>query len=276
AMTDPDPRVAGKGMEELANQGIIVEEGLLQSQAEKLNPGFIKRMKTGRPYIRLKLAMSLDGRTAMASGESKWITGTLARQDVQAWRARSSVIMTGIGTVLADNPSLNVRASELPDYYEQPETLRQPLRAIIDTHLSISGEEKTLDLPGQIVMFTGTEDPDHEQMLEEKGVDVVYLPNRSGGTDLVRTCESLAVDYEANEVLLECGANLSGAMLREELVDELIIYMSPMLMGSEARGLCNLPWIENLNQSIHLDIQDIRAIGKDWRIIAKPYITESE
>ncbi len=268
AMEDPNPQVAGQGLQQLQAARIDTLSGVLQAQAEALNPGFIKRMREGRPYVRAKMAMSLDGRTAMASGESQWITGAAARQDVQTLRARSSAIVTGIGTVLTDDPSMTVRASDLPLHLEQPESLRQPLRVIVDANLSMPVHAKMLSLPGKTLVFTATDDLDMQEDLREAGAEVVYLPSREGYVDFVAMYQQLA-EREVNEVHLEAGANLAGAMLQAQLVDEVMIYMSPTLMGDKARGLFHLPHLEQLEQRLHLDITDMRAVGQDWRISAR-------
>lgn len=266
AMEDPNPQVAGNGLHQLTEAGIEVASGLMSAEAEQLNPGFIKRMHTGRPYLRSKLAMSLDGRTAMASGESKWITSSAAREDVQRLRARSSAIVTGIGTVLADDPSLTVRLDELGD------DLRQPLRVVLDPHLSMPLEAKMLGLSGRTLIITAVAEDDPltegvREQLQAKGAEVVSLPNGHDTIDLVAALELLG-QLEVNEVLLETGATLSGAVLRAGLVDELVIYMAPKLMGDGARGLFKLPGIDTMKQAIDLDIREMRAIGCDWRITA--------
>ncbi len=269
ANVDPNPLVSSKGIEQLVNAGIVVETGILSQEAGKLNPGFCTRMQRGRPYVRCKLAMSLDGRTAMASGESQWITSLAARADVQALRARSSAIMTGAGTILADDPRLTVRENELPKFYPTPPFIRQPLRIIVDEHLSIPTNAKILSESGKTLIFTSTYDEGIKNALEKKGAEVIYLPSQTGGIDLTVMAQKLATDYEVNEVHLETGATLGGAMLRAGLVDELVIYMAPVLMGSKARSLFNLPNINVMSESIPLKIEDIRAVGNDWRITAK-------
>ncbi len=260
AMQDPNPRVAGEGLERLRVQGIEATVGLLKSQAEALNPGFVTRMRTGRPFVRNKLAMSMDGRTAMASGESLWITGEPARLDVQRLRARSSAIVSGIGTVLSDDPSLNVRL-------EGQE--RQPLRVVLDPRLSMPDTAKMLELPGETLVITAVEPDDAWESLESRGAEVVSLPGGPDRVDLAAMLELLA-EREVNEVLLETGATLSGAMLRAGLVDELVVYMAPKLMGDSARGLFRLPGLDAMADAIDLDIDDIRAVGRDWRITARP------
>ncbi len=268
ATTDPNPIVYRKGIGQLSKAGITVDTGILSQEAEQLNQGFFMRMRHNRPYVRCKLAMSLDGRTAMASGESKWITSNDARLDVQCLRARSSAIMTGAGTVLSDDPQLTVREDELPCQlpFDKWATLKQPLRAIIDTHLSMPKDARMLSLPGQTVIFTASKNEAIKSMLEKVGAHVIYLPGKDREVDLPAVCQQLAEEYEVNELFLETGATLSGSMLRAGLIDELVIYMAPMIMGNKARGLFNLPDLASLNQHIPLSIIDIRAIGRDWRI----------
>lgn len=258
AMQDPHSRVAGQGLQQLREAGIEVETGVLESQARDLNPGFIKRMQTGRPYVRSKLAMSLDGRTAMASGESKWITSDAARQDVQRLRARSSAIITGVGTVLADDPSMTVRLEG---------TERQPLRVVLDTHLSMPTNSKMLQQAGRTLVMTCSEDEEAKEVLEQAGAEVICTPFHSNTVDMQAVLDTLG-EIEINEVLLETGATLSGAMLKAGLIDELVIYMAPVLMGDNARGLFRLPGLDSMEQKINLNISDIRAVGQDWRITA--------
>ncbi|MDM8547398.1 bifunctional diaminohydroxyphosphoribosylaminopyrimidine deaminase/5-amino-6-(5-phosphoribosylamino)uracil reductase RibD [Candidatus Venteria ishoeyi] len=265
AMQDPNPQVIGNGIKQLQAAGIEVKTGVLQADAEKLNPGFISRMCKGRPYVRCKLAMSLDGRTAMKSGESYWITGEAARRDAQSLRARSSAIMTGVGTVLTDNPSMNVRPGELPEHFSIPENLRQPLRIVVDHHLSLPADAKLLGLPGQTLVVTASDDPESQADLKAAGAEVLYLPAKEGGIDLAALCQLLG-DQEINELHLECGANLAGAMLRAKLIDELVLYVAPVLMGDSARGLFHLPGLELMAERIPLKIADMRAVGQDWRV----------
>jgi diaminohydroxyphosphoribosylaminopyrimidine deaminase/5-amino-6-(5-phosphoribosylamino)uracil reductase len=215
-------------------------------------------MQTGRPFVRNKLAMSLDGRTAMASGESKWITSEAARQDVQRLRARSSAIVTGVGTVLADDPSMTVRLEGAK---------RQPLRVVLDTHLSMPTTARMLQQTGRTLVMTCSDDEAAKEALQHAGAEVVCLPFCSDVVDMQAVLDTLG-ELEVNEVLLETGATLSGAMLKAGLIDELIIYMAPILMGDKARGLFRLPGMDSMDEKVDLNISDIRAIGQDWRITA--------
>ncbi|HKJ76205.1 MAG TPA: bifunctional diaminohydroxyphosphoribosylaminopyrimidine deaminase/5-amino-6-(5-phosphoribosylamino)uracil reductase RibD [Gammaproteobacteria bacterium] len=260
AAGDPNPRVSGEGLGRLQAAGIEVEEGLLRGQAEALNPGFVRRMRDGRPFVRSKLAMSLDGRTAMASGESRWITSEAARTDVHRLRARSSAIVTGIGTVLADDPSLTVRLEDLPEP-------RQPLRVVLDPRLSLPESARMLSLPGRTLVVTAADDPEQQERLEAAGAEVLRLPGGPDSIDLPAMLEELG-RREVNEVLLETGATLSGAMLQAGLLDEIVVYMAPLLMGDGARGLFHLPGLEEMAGRVELEIDEMRAVGRDWRITA--------
>lgn len=265
AMPDPNPQVAGRGMQAIADAGIETSIGLLQKEAESLNPGFIKRMQTGRPYVRLKQAISLDGRTAMASGESKWISGEPARADVQRLRAQSCAIITGSGTVLADDPSLNVRDMDIG---------RQPLRVVIDSVLSMPETAKMLSLEGETLVVTASGDADRVALFVNAGAEVLCLPGGVGKVDLPALLQHLAAQ-EINEVLIEAGTVLSGGLLSAGLVDELVVYLSPHIMGNAARGMFNLPAIENMAERMSLEFKDVTTVGDDLRITASPvYKTE--
>ncbi len=258
AMLDPNPLVSGQGIQELKDNNIEVEVGVLQAQAEQLNPGYIKRMQTGRPRVINKMAISLDGRTALESGESKWITSEDARHDVQKLRARSSCILTGVGTILADDPSMTVRIDGI---------LQQPLRAIIDTHLSTPLDAKILSQQGKTIIFTGRDDEGDRQRFAKHGIEVIKIPQKGSNLDLRAIVDYLG-KLEINEVLLEAGATLSGAMLEAGLIDELVIYMAPILLGNKSRGIFNLSNLDSMDQKISLNIIEQRAIGVDWRIRA--------
>jgi diaminohydroxyphosphoribosylaminopyrimidine deaminase/5-amino-6-(5-phosphoribosylamino)uracil reductase len=271
AMEDPNPRVSGQGLTQLRQAGIAVETGVLQRESERLNPGFLRRMHSGRPWVRCKMAMSLDGRTALANGASRWISGEAARDDVQHWRARSSAVMTGVGTVLADDPALTVRLG--PSLWAEQGCMgeiRQPLRVVMDSHLRMPARARILNEPGRTLIFTAEADREAARALSAAGATVENVPSAPGGN---------GVDLEAalrylgrtgvNEVWVEAGATLSGALLQQGLIDELIIYMAPLLMGNMARGLFHLESLACLGDCIALDINDVRAVGNDWRITAR-------
>ena len=260
AMIDPNPKVAGQGLARLAAAGIAIESGVLQAQAEALNPGFIMRMCEHRPFVRCKLAMSVDGRTAMANGESKWITSDAAREDVQRLRASSAAILTGIGTVLADDPALTGRVAG---------AARQPLRVVVDSQLRMPPQARLLKEPGRTLIVTTSPDRVSSEKLVCNNVTVNVQSARQGRVNLALLMQTLAVDHEINEVLVEAGPILNGALLNAGLIDEVIIYMAPHLMGDAARGLFHLPELHQMSQRIALDTQDIRAVGCDWRITAK-------
>lgn len=259
AMPDPNPRVAGQGGADLQKAGIHVDMGLLQAESEQLNPGFIARMTRGRPYVRVKLAASLDGRTALASGASKWITGEAARADVQHLRARSSAILTGIGTVLADDPSLTVRDLDIG---------RQPLRVVLDGHLRMRVDARMLSLPGKTLVVTATADADRAGALRRAGADVVILPAGPDRADVTGLMQLLA-EREVNEVLVEAGATLCGALLQAGLVDELVVYLAPHLLGNTAHGMFDVPALDSMQDRFALEVQDVRAVGRDWRVTAR-------
>ncbi len=267
AMQDPNPKVAGKGFEKLLAAGIETAHGLMEIEASKINPGFISRMRRGRPWLRSKLAVSLDGRTALADGTSKWITGEAARQDVQRWRARSSAILTGIGTVLNDDPSLTVRLGG-------ERNLRQPLRVVMDSHLRTPVTAKLLQGDGMVYIATIDTEPARHKLIEDAGAALIELPSVGGQVDLVALMQHLTI-LECNEVLVEAGATLNGALLRAGLLDEFVIYMAPCVLGDTARGMFHLPPFENLGQRLDLQLTDLRMLGRDLRILAAPKLQAS-
>lgn len=265
AMTDPNPQVAGSGLKRLREAGIEVASGVLEAQARELNEGFLKRMETGLPYVRVKLAMSLDGRTAMASGESQWITGPAARAEVQRLRARASVVLTGADSLLADQARMTVRAEQL-DLPEEQKALalsRAPVRVVVDGRLRVP-----LDAPfflaGPAIQVAAIEAPTELP----QGVERWCVPGVDGRVDLVALLRRLA-EQGANEVLVEAGPRLAGAFAQAGLVDEYQIFMAPKLMGSRARPLLDWP-LTQMSQAQDLKIVDIRAFADDWRIVAKP------
>lgn len=267
AVEDPDPRVAGSGVERLRAAGITVESGLLGEAAEALNCGFLSRMRRGRPWLRVKLAASLDGRTALASGESSWITGEAARLDVQRWRARSSAILTGIGTVLADNPRLDVRL---------PETERQPLRVVLDSSLRIGADAQIFQRAGDVLVLHGSHANElRAAELKRHGVQLAAVADSAAGLDLKAVLAELAARNQ-NEVWVEAGATLAGALVEAELVDELIVYLAPDLLGPEARPLLALTGIDRMDQRRRFAWYDLRRIGRDLRLILRPQANDED
>ena len=272
AMQDPNPRVGGRGIALLREAGIQVEVGLLESEALELNRGFVSRMSRQRPYVCLKMAMSLDGRTAMASGESQWITGPAARSAVQRLRAGSSAVMTGVGSIIFDNSRLTVRASQLDLDDAEAIASRQPLRVVVDTQLRMPQAAACLREPGRTLVATlVSHDPRRRARLEAAGAEVVSFPaGADGRIDLAVLLRYLAEQEEVNDLLLETGATLAGAMLDAGLVDEMRLFVAPTLLGGEARPLFVLPGLTRMAQQRPLEILDVRAVGRDWCITARP------
>ncbi len=258
AMQDPNPLVAGSGLAHLQSHNIEVASGLMQVQAEALNPGFISRMTRQLPFVRSKIAASLDGKTALNNGASQWITSEPARLDVQHWRARSCAILTGIGTVLADNPSMSVRDIA---------TNRQPLKVIVDSQLQTPIEAKILQDGNVLIAFANDTHNKSTQLLNV-GAQLLYIPNEQNKVFLKALLSHLAA-CEINEVLCEAGEGLNGALLAQNLIDELLIYYAPKLMGSTAKGMFALPAFTQMSQAENLDIIDMRQIGVDIRLRAK-------
>lgn len=268
AMQDPNPEVAGRGLYKLQQAGIDVRHGLMLSDAEAVNPGFLKRMRTGFPYVQLKLGASLDGRTAMASGESQWITSPQARQDVQRLRAQSAAILSTSATVLADNPSLTVRWDELDAATQSlypRENLRQPLRIILDSRNRVTPQHRVVRAPG--ATWLARLQPDEQSWPQD--VEQLTFPAHGGGVDLVVMMMQLA-KRQVNSIWVEAGAALSGALLQAGLVDELILYIAPKLMGDNGRGLCQLPGLERLADAPEFVFSEVRQIGPDLRLRLKP------
>ena len=258
AMQDPNPLVSGRGLSMLVTAGIAADCGVLEADARELNVGFISRMTRGRPWVRMKLAASLDGKTALHNGASQWITGPHARQDGHRWRARACAILSGIGTVRNDDPQFNVRGVQ---------TLRQPLKVIVDSHLGISPEAKLLK-SGNALIVTTTEDAGRSDVLRKRGADILNLPAGGGRVDLSSLMAELG-RRGVNELHVEGGFRLNGALLAAGLVDELLLYFAPCLVGDAARGMFDLPALESLEGQRRLTIRDMRMVGADVRVIAR-------
>lgn len=257
AMVDPNPLVAGRGLAQLEAAGIAVSSGVLAEAAHELNIGFFSRMRRGLPWVRLKVAASLDGATALAGGESQWITGPAARADGHAWRARANAVLTGIGTVKADNPQLNVRGIDTP---------LQPRRVVVDSRLEIDLDARILQgEPCWIAAAVAS--PEKEARLRAAGHDVIHLPNAHGKVDLPALMRELG-RREINEVHVEAGSKLNASMVREDCVDELLLYLAPSLIGP-GQGMFDLPPLARLADKRQLRFHDVARVGDDLRILAR-------
>ena len=257
AMQDPNPQVAGKGFSRLRDAGIDVVSGVLEQQAREMNLGFLSRVEKGRPWIRAKIAASLDGKTALPNGESQWITSEAARQDGHRWRMKADAVMTGIGTVLTDDPQLNVRL---------PEVERQPVRIVVDSHLKTPLDAKVL-AEGKVWLFAANASPLRIEALKEKGAEVFAAINDTGQVDLHEMMRVLG-EREINEVHVEAGATLSGALMEAGLVDELLLYMAPCCLG-RGRDMLGIRALSSLEDRIALDIREVMQVGSDLRIVAR-------
>jgi diaminohydroxyphosphoribosylaminopyrimidine deaminase/5-amino-6-(5-phosphoribosylamino)uracil reductase len=259
AVKDPNPDVNGNGFKRLREAGIDVQSGLMATQAEELNSGFLMRMRQRRPWVRIKLAQSMDGHIALANGSSKWISSSEARADVQNWRARADVVLTGIGTVLADDPSLNVRIDK---------NARQPARIVVDSHWRLPANSRLLGLPGKVLVAGLKENPLPEA-LRKTGVECMFLPSSEGRVDINAMLEELG-ERGFNEVHVEAGATLCGAFIQQGLVDEVLIYQAPVILGGGAVSPFATPRLDNMQDRVHLEWVDSRRIGKDLRLRLKP------
>ena len=257
ALQDPNPLVAGKGLEALRAAGIETHCGLLENEAREVNIGFLSRMTRARPWLRMKIAASLDGRTALSNGRSQWITGADARRDGHHWRARACAVLTGIGTVMEDDPQLTVRDVETP---------RQPVRVVVDSRLEIPAAARVLG-PGTLIA-AARDDSLRRAALQERGAEIIVLPNTAGKVDLGALMAELA-RRGMNEVHIEAGYKLNGSLLRENLVDELVLYLSPSLLGDAARGMFHLPDLADLSGRRELELREVRNVGADLRVLAR-------
>jgi diaminohydroxyphosphoribosylaminopyrimidine deaminase/5-amino-6-(5-phosphoribosylamino)uracil reductase len=257
AVEDPNPQVAGRGLEMLRSNGIDVRCGLLASEASELNIGFFSRMNRGRPWVRMKIAASLDGKTALSNGVSQWITSEAARKDGHAWRARACAVATGIGTVIADNPQLSVRLVTTP---------RQPLKVLVDSRLEVDPEARFFD-GNQALVACAFADPAKVAALRDKNAEVIEVPNDDGKVDLPQLLRELA-RRGVNELHVEAGFKLNGSLVREGCVDELLVYLAPLLVG-EAQGMVHLPALSDLTQARRLVFREVTPVGTDVRLLAR-------
>ncbi|CAB3674154.1 Riboflavin biosynthesis protein RibD [Paraburkholderia phenoliruptrix] len=261
AMEDPNPQVSGRGLAMLRDAGIEVRCGLLANEAQELNIGFVSRMTRGRPWVRMKVAASLDGRTGLPSGVSQWITGEAARADGHAWRARASAILTGIGTVREDDPRMTVRAVDTP---------RQPQRVLIDSQLEVSPQAQIL-AGAPTLIFCGNLDERHServQALRHRGAEIVEMANAAGKVDLPGMLKVLG-ERQVNELHVEAGYKLNGSLLREGCVDELLVYLAPSLLGNDSMSMFNLSAPATLEGRVKLAFHNVERIGDDLRILAR-------
>jgi diaminohydroxyphosphoribosylaminopyrimidine deaminase/5-amino-6-(5-phosphoribosylamino)uracil reductase len=258
ALQDPNPQVGGKGLEELRRAGIRADTGLMENEARELNIGFVSRMTRARPWVRMKIAASLDGRTALSNGKSQWITGEAARRDGHHWRARACAVLTGGGTVHEDDPQLTVR---------EVATTRQPLRVVVDSKLETPPSARILAGGGTLVA-AAREDKAKISALKAKGAEVVVMPNSAGKVELSDLFRELA-RREMNEVHVEAGHRLNGSLVREGFVDELLLYLAPGILGDKARGMFELPNLADLAGRRTLKIHDLRMVGEDVRVLAR-------
>ena len=258
AMQDPNPKVAGAGFAKLRAGGIAVEQGLNEDEARELNIGFVARMTRGRPWVRMKIAASLDGRTALANGNSRWITGEAARADGHRFRARACALLTGHGTVRDDDPQLNVRGVDTP---------RQPLKIVVDSKFETPPSVRLLK-EGKTLIAGAVNDRKKIEGLEAAGADTVLVPNERGKVELFKLMEELA-RRELNEIHVEAGTRLNGSLLQAGVVDELLVYLAPSVIGDSGRGMFDLPELTELAQSTSLEIREVERVGGDLRILAR-------
>ena len=258
AIGDPNPKVAGAGFAKLRAAGIAVEQGLREDEARELNIGFLARMTRGRPWVRMKIAASLDGRTALANGKSQWITGEAARGDGHRWRARACAVLTGFGTVRDNDPQLNVRGVDTP---------RQPLKIVVDSKFETSPSARLLK-EGKTLVVGAVDDAKRIAALKAAGAEVAVIPNDGGKVELFKLMKELA-RRELNEIHIEAGTKLNGSLLQAGVVDELLVYLAPSLIGDSGRGMFNLPELIDLSQTTALKVREVERVGEDLRILAR-------
>jgi len=258
AMQDPNPKVAGSGFAKLREAGMVIEHGLKENEAGELNIGFVSRMARRRPWVRMKIAASLDGRTALANGESRWITGEAARADGHRWRARACAVLTGFGTVRDDDPQLNVRGVDTP---------RQPLKIVVDSKFETSASARLLK-EGKTLVVGAVNEERKIAALKAAGAEVIIIPNDRGKVELFKLMEELA-RRELNEIHVEAGTKLNGSLFQAGVVDELLVYLAPSVIGDSGRGMFNLPEFTRLSQATALKIREIERVGADLRILAR-------
>ncbi|MGH6609157.1 MAG: bifunctional diaminohydroxyphosphoribosylaminopyrimidine deaminase/5-amino-6-(5-phosphoribosylamino)uracil reductase RibD [Burkholderiaceae bacterium] len=258
AVEDPNPLVAGQGLEMLRNGGVDVRCGLLEQEAAEVNAGFFSRMMRGRPWLRLKIAASLDGKTALSNGKSQWITSEEARRDGHTWRARACAVLTGIGTVQTDDPQLNVRMVD---------TTRQPLRVLVDSRLEVDSAARIFGSEGKVLIATVAKNSRREAILAELGAEVLHVPADNGKVDLAALMRVLA-ERGINEVHCEAGFKLNGSLVRAGIVDELLAYLAPTLIG-EGQGMLNLPALTDLAHAQRLTFREVAMVGDDARVLAR-------
>jgi diaminohydroxyphosphoribosylaminopyrimidine deaminase / 5-amino-6-(5-phosphoribosylamino)uracil reductase len=268
AMQDPNPLVGGASISKLRDAGILVETGILENQSRELNPGFVKRMESGRPFVRLKMAMTIDGKTALKNGASQWITGSEARMDVQRLRARSSAVLSTAQTVIIDDASLNVRlnATEL----NQDREVRQPLRVIVDSTLKMTGTEKLFQIKAPILIYTTVDPHLVRERFMPAGIEVVQLnTDDCGRINLDQLLDDLG-SRGINELHCECGPEMAGSLISENLVDELVVYIGSKIFGNNAQSLFNFDALTEINQAYKYDLKNVLHLGDDLRLTYLP------
>ncbi|MGI9290239.1 MAG: bifunctional diaminohydroxyphosphoribosylaminopyrimidine deaminase/5-amino-6-(5-phosphoribosylamino)uracil reductase RibD [Gammaproteobacteria bacterium] len=263
AAEDPNPIVSGSGAQKLVDAGIEVEAGTMATAADELNRGYVHRMRHGRPWVRSKLAVSIDGRTALEGGASQWITGEESRADVHRWRARSSAVLTGSGTVLADNPSMNARPADIRDFV-------QPLRIVLDSGLRIPPDARLFSVDGPVLICHCSDEADKISALEAAGAELLEVPGHGPGEVRLEPALELLAEKGINDIWLESGALLNAAFLNDNLIDELLVYQSGCILGDTAMGMFSIPPLQSMKERPEFELTDVRRVGADLRTIWRP------